>query len=184
MSEKKLLYVFGAIAVVSVASLLAILFFGAPNLHNKSVQDEPQANLNQFGQAVASLGLPECANKAHGFLEKFGSSVRIGAYAFPREDKPKNLFFSMEIQLDGGVTSYGSATVAKEAGRGCHVSGEVMTHWVDPCDQVGKIVYTAFTPAQILNNTMQMYSHTQNPKRKLFLLPVANGCIAVDKSVE
>lgn len=184
MSEKKLVILFGGIAAVAIIALIAVLIFGAPQLRSQSEARAPQANLNQFGQAVANLGLPECADQAHRFLDKFGQTVRIGAYAFPREEDPQSLTFSMEIQMDGGVTSYGSASVTKARGRQCHFSGEVLTHWIDPCDQVGQLVYTAFSPGQVLNNTLMMYNHKENPRRKLFLLPVTNGCIAVDKTAQ
>jgi hypothetical protein len=138
--------------------------------------------LNPYGQAIAKLGLTKCAAAMNDLSAKLLQGKRVGVYRFPTVHET---FVSLSLEVDSGKGAiiYINFDLTQDAGGSCQIAYEIVSDWANPCDDVTKTIFNEFTPTRDLLKSVALLTHKDNKNRKIFTMPVKNGCIAIEKQV-
>ena len=158
---------------------------------NRLTQDEPQKEgnaeidvdaLNPYGQAVARMGLAKCAAAMNDLSAKLLQGKRVGVYRFPTVHE-SFVSLSMEVEGNQGAIIYMTFDLSQDANGTCQIVYETVSDWANTCDDVAKTIFNEFTPTRDLLKSVALLTNKENSYRKVFTMPVQNGCIAIEKQV-
>jgi hypothetical protein len=138
--------------------------------------------LNGFGQAVIRAGLPGCALPMNHLAERVLVGHKVGAYRFPNTQKGFGSL-SMEVFTKNGATIYMSFNLAETGPSNCSIGYEAVSHWQNGCDEVAKEIFKDFIPTRNLGERLSLFTHKDNDNRKVFAMPVKDGCVISEKEV-
>ncbi len=138
--------------------------------------------LNPCGQAVAKAGLTHCAIPMNNLSTRLLAGKKVGIYRFP---VMQNNFasFSMEIAAQDGGILYLTLDASQNADGSCQIAYEAVSDWANSCADVVKTVFKDFVPTRNLLKSVVLLTHKENKNRKIFTMPVQNGCIAIEKEL-
>ena len=138
--------------------------------------------LNPYGQAIAKIGLTKCAVAMNELSAKMLQGKRVGVYRFPTVHETF-VSLSMEVESGQGGIIYITFDLTQDAGGSCQIAYEIVSDWANPCDDVTKTIFSEYTPTRDLLKSVGLLTHKDNKNRKIFTMPVKNGCIAIEKQV-
>jgi len=138
--------------------------------------------LNIYGQAIAKMGLTKCAVAMNDLSGKLLQGKRVGVYRFPTVHETF-VSLSMEVDSGQGAIIYTTFDLAEDASGACQIAYQAVSDWANPCDEVTKTIFKEFTPTRDLLKAVTLLTHKDNKNRKIFTVPVQNGCIAIEKQV-
>ena len=177
-------------------ALIVLVLFMVRSSANSSAQDkDTQAvlpkdkkadididALNPYGQAIAKMGLTECAVAMNDVSAKLLQGKRVGVYRFPTVQER---FVSLSMEVDSGVGAmiYIDFDLTEDASGGCQIAYQAVSDWANPCDDVTKTILKEFKPTRDLLKSITLLTHQDNQNRKVFTMPVQSGCVAIEKQV-
>jgi hypothetical protein len=138
--------------------------------------------LNPYGQAIAKIGLTKCAAAMNDVSAKLLQGKRVGVYRFPTVHETF-ASLSMEVNSGQGAIIYITFNLSEDTNGTCQIAYEAVSDWANPCDDVIKTIFKDFEPTRNLLKSVTLLSHKDNKNRKIFTMPVQNGCIAIEKQV-
>jgi hypothetical protein len=138
--------------------------------------------LNPYGQAIAKMGLTQCAAAMNDLSAKLLQGKRVGVYRFPTVHETF-VSLSMEVDSGHGAIIYITFDLTQDASGSCQIAYETVSDWANPCDEVIKTIFKEFTPTRDLLKSVTLLTHKDNKNRKVFTMPVQNGCIAIEKQI-
>jgi hypothetical protein len=138
--------------------------------------------LNPYGQAIARTGLIKCAAAMNDISAKLLQGKRVGVYRFPTVHETF-VSLSMEVNSGQGAIIYITFNLTQDMSGACHIAYEAVSDWANPCDDVIKTVFTEFEPTRNLLKSVALLTHKDDKNRKIFTMPVQNGCIAIEKQI-
>ena len=138
--------------------------------------------LNPYGQAIAKMGLTECALAMNNVSAKLLQGKRVGVYRFPTVHETF-VSLSMEVDSGQGAMIYIDFDLTQDAGGGCQIAYQAVSDWANPCDDVTKTIFKEFMPTRDLLKSVTLSTHQDNQNRKVFTMPVQSGCVAIEKQV-
>jgi hypothetical protein len=148
-------------------------------------KDEPAFDmdaLNPYGQVIAKAGLTKCARPMNDLSGRLLSGKKVGIYRFPIV---QNNFasFSMEVAAREGAILYVTFNLSQNPDGSCQISYEAVSDWANSCEEIIKTIFKDFTPTRNLLKAVALLTHKDNKNRKIFTMPVQNGCIAIEKEI-
>ena len=138
--------------------------------------------LNPYGQAIAKMGLTECAVAMNDVSAKLLQGKRVGVYRFPTVQEGF-VSLSMEVDSGQGAMIYIDFDLTQDASGGCQIAYQAVSDWANPCDDVIKTILKEFKPTRDLLKSITLLTHQDNQNRKVFTMPVQSGCVAIEKQV-
>lgn len=138
--------------------------------------------LNPYGQAIAKMGLTECAAAMNDLSSKLLQGKRVGVYRFPTVNETF-VSLSMEVDSGQGAIIYIDFDITQDAGGRCQIAYQAVSDWANPCDDVTKTIFKEFKPTRDLLKSITILTHQENTHRKVFTMPVQSGCVAIEKQV-
>jgi hypothetical protein len=161
--------------------------YSAPGKDLQDVLSKEKADididaLNPYGQAIAKMGLTKCAAAMNDLSAKLLQGKRVGVYRFPTVHE-RFVSLSMEVESGQGALVYITFDLTQDASGACQIAYETVSDWANPCDDVTKTIFKDFTPTRDLLKSVTLLTHKDNKNRKIFTMPVQNGCIAIEKQV-
>lgn len=138
--------------------------------------------LNPYGQAIAKAGLVKCARPMNDLSGRILAGKQVGIYRFPLI---QNNFasFSMEVAAREGAILYLTLNVSQNPDGSCQIAYEAVSDWANACADIVKTIFKDFVPTRNLLKSVALLTHKDNKNRKIFTMPVQNGCIAIEKEV-
>ena len=175
-------------------ALIVLVLFVIRSSETSSAQDkhtqsgllkEPGADididaLNPYGQAIAKLGLTECAVAMNDLSAKLLQGKRVGVYRFPAVHETF-VSLSMEVDSGHGAIIYIDFDLTQDASGRCQIAYQAVSDWANPCDDITKTIFKDFKPTRDLLKSIAILTHKDNKNRKVFTMPVQSGCIAIEK---
>ena len=187
------LLTFANLALILVALLLFSRSHEAPATAAVSGRDQPVSvnrdepaidldALNPYGQLIAKAGLSKCAMPMNDLSGRLLAGKKVGIYRFPIA---QNNFasFSMEVAAREGAILYITFNLAQNPDGSCQISYESVSDWTNSCEDIVKTVFKDFTPTRNLLKAVALLTHKDNKHRKIFTMPVQNGCIVIEKEI-
>lgn len=138
--------------------------------------------LNGFGKAVLRAGLPHCALPMNQLAERVLVGHKVGGYRFPTMEKGFGSL-SMEVVTKSGGVAYMTFNMAAAQSGRCTISYEAISHWENKCEDIIKKIFKDFQPTRMLGERIAILTHKDNQQRKVFTMPVRQGCIATEKEL-
>lgn len=181
--------------VINLGLIAIVLFLVSPT-ENKTPQPLPVAlesnkqdalldedALNAFGKSVLRAGLKNCALPMNQLAERVLIGNKIGGYRFPATDKTF-ASMSMEVLTKSGGVAYMTFNLSEPGNNGqCIISYEAISQWKDKCSDVVKNVLKDFVYTRKLGQRISILTHKSNENRKIFMMPIASGCLATEKEI-
>jgi hypothetical protein len=188
--------IFISVLIFMNLALIVLVLFVIQSSANSSAQGKdaqavpPQVEkadididaLNPYGQAIAKMGLTECAVAMNDVSAKLLQGKRVGVYRFPTVHETF-VSLSMEVESGQGAIIYIDFDLTQDASGGCQIAYQAVSDWANPCDDVTKTIFKEFKPTRDLLKSIPILTHQENKNRKVFTMPVQSGCIAIEKQV-
>ena len=152
-----------------------------PDDHDLAAAPDEDA-LNGFGKAVLRAGLPHCALAMNQLADRVLVGHKVGGYRFPITENGFGSF-SMEVVTKSGGVAYMTFNMAETDQQRCIISYEAVSQWENKCEDVVKNVLKDFQPTRMLGERITILTHKDNPQRKVFTMPIHQGCIATEKEI-
>jgi hypothetical protein len=138
--------------------------------------------LNPYGQAIAKMGLTKCAAAMNDLTVKLLQGKRVGVYRFPTVHETF-VSLSMEVDSGQGAIMYIAFDLAQDASGTCQIAYEAVSDWSNTCNDVTKTVFKEFIPTRDLLKSVTLLAHRDNKNRKIFTMPVKDGCVVIEKQI-
>jgi hypothetical protein len=138
--------------------------------------------LNGYGQAIARAGLTGCAMPMNDLSERLLAGKTVGVYRFP-VSRENFVSLSMEVKVKSGAVLYITFGLSQGTDGSCQIAYEAVSDWANSCEEIVKTVFKDFIPTRNLLKSVVLLRHKDNQNRKIFTMPVQNGCIAIEKEI-
>jgi hypothetical protein len=138
--------------------------------------------LNAYGQSIARAGLKNCAVAMNDLTQRLIAGKKVGIYRFPVAHE-NFVSLSMEVSTDSGAILYLTFNLSQGPGGSCQIAYEAVSDWANSCKEVVETVFKDFVPSRNLLKSVALLKHKDNQGRKVFTMPVQNGCIAIEKEI-
>lgn len=138
--------------------------------------------LNGYGQAIARAGLTGCAIPMNDLSERLLAGRDVGIYRFP-VSRENFVSLSMEVKANSGAILYITFGLSQATDGSCQIVYEAVSDWANSCEDIVKTVFKDFIPTRNLLKSVALLRHKDNQNRKIFTMPVQNGCIAIEKEI-
>jgi hypothetical protein len=138
--------------------------------------------LNPYGQSIARAGLKHCAVAMNDLSERLLAGKQVGIYRFPVSHE-NFVSLSMEVTAKSGAILYLTFDLSQRPDGSCQIAYEAVSDWANSCQDIVKTVFKDFVPSRNLLKSVALLKHKDNQRRKVFTMPVQNGCIAIEKEI-
>lgn len=138
--------------------------------------------LNVYGKSALRAGLKNCALPMNQLAERVLVGHKVGAYRFPAKSKGF-ASMSMEVATKSGGVAYMTFNLSEPVAGQCVIAYEAVSQWNNKCEDVVKKILTEFIPTRMLGERIAILTHKDNENRKVFTMPVGEGCIATEKEI-
>ena len=177
-------------------SLIVLVLFLVGNSANSSAQGKdaqavlPRGEkaeididaLNPYGQVIAKMGLTKCAAAMNDLTAKLLQGKRVGVYRFPTVQETF-VSLSMEVDSGQGAIIYIDFDLTQDASGSCQIAYQAISDWANPCNDVTKTIFKEFKQTRDLLKSITMLIPKDNKNRKVFMMSVQSGCVAIEKQV-
>jgi hypothetical protein len=89
----------------------------------------------------------------------------------------------MEVKAKSGAILYITFGVSQGTDGSCQIVYEAVSDWANSCEDIVRTVFKDFIPTRNLLKSVALLRHKDNQNRKIFTMPVQNGCIAIEKEI-
>ena len=107
---------------------------------------------------------------------------KVGIYRFP-VSQDDFVSLSMEVTASSGAILYLTFNLSQRPDGSCQIAYEAVSDWANSCTDIVKTVFQEFVPSRNLLKSVALLTHKDNRNRKVFTMPVQNGCIAIEKEI-
>jgi hypothetical protein len=179
------------LALIALVLLLIADHRNPAPVTTNSVTPPPLANvddaldmeaLNPYGLAIAKAGLRKCAMPMNELSRRLLGDKKVGVYRFPTV-RDNFVSLSMEVTSPKGAILYITFDLSQSSDGSCQIAYEVISDWANSCDDLVTTIFQDFVTTRTLLKSVALLTHKDNKSRKVFTMPVQNGCIAIEKEV-
>ena len=140
---------------------------------------------NKITEAAAKAGVVTCLPRINQITNFVTANAKSGALIFPVPAAIDKKQFSVSLEVENpanGAASYVTTSFSPAADGSCSGSYESVTYWSNPCDEVATKVFPNFKSSG--RPLSQQIKALEGPSStRVFLMPAANGCIAIKKEI-
>lgn len=140
----------------------------------------PPATLNLLVADARERGFDKCLKRLASITGKLLSGAKMGAYVLSREDEPNDGIYTAMVsrQTNRGGTQMVSISVSPDDD--CTASYEITTVWTGACGQIGRRLFSDYTPKVKLPGNVVVRSASD--QQQVYMVPLPGGCLTIQKA--